>query len=143
MSDDDFDLSRFKSKKQDRRSVEEIVAATTVSERPPKKARKPFKSEFIRVPSFWRAALRGAPGATYELALAVLDEKHTRDHKGGDIVLSAEVTGMNAPTRRRATRDVVRRGLIGVDQVGRGHAAPRVSSVSTSSGLDERLRSFK
>ena len=40
----------------------------------PKKARKPFKSEFIRVPSFWRAASRGAPGATYELALAVLDE---------------------------------------------------------------------
>ncbi len=134
--DDDFDLSRFKSKKQDRRSAEEILATINgeTAPRPPKKARKPFKSEFIRVPSFWRAALRGAPGATYELALAVLDEKHTRDHKGGDIVLSAEITGMNAPTRRRATRDVVRRGLIGVDQVGRGHAAPRVSSVSTSSG---------
>jgi hypothetical protein len=133
VSDNDFDLSRFKSRKQDRRSVEEILA-TTDTPRPPKKERKPFKSEFIRVPSFWRTALRGAPGATYELALAVLDEKHTRDHKGGDIVLSAEVTGMNAPTRRRATLDVVRRGLIGVDQVGRGHAAPRVFSVSTSSG---------
>ena len=135
MSDDDFDLSRFKSKKQDRRSTEEILATIAPpiqSEKKPR--RKPFKSEFIKVPTFWREVLRGAPGATYELALAVLDEKHTRDHKGGDIVLSAEVTRMNAPTRRRATRDMVRRALIGVDQLGRGHAAPRVMSVSTSSG---------
>ena len=77
MSDDDFDLSRFKSKKQDRRSVEEIVAETTVSERPPTKARKPFKSKFIQVPIFWCAALRGASGATHTMALVVLDEKHS------------------------------------------------------------------
>ena len=129
MSDDDFDLSRFKSKKQDRRSVEEIVAATTVSERPPKKARKPFKSKFIQVPTFWCAALRGASGATHTMALVVLDEKHKRDYVGGDIVLSAEVTGMNKATRHRATRDMVQRGLFEVDQVGRGHSAPRVTSI--------------
>ena len=128
MSDDDFDLSRFKSKKQDRRSVKEILA-TIDTPRPPKKERKPFKSKFIQVPTFWCAALRGASGATHTMALVVLDEKHKRDYVGGDIVLSAEVTGMNKATRHRATRDMVQRGLFEVDQVGRGHSAPRVTSI--------------
>ena len=123
MSDDDFDLSRFKSRKQDRRSVEEILATP----RPPKKERKPFRSKFIQVPSFWREVLRGASGATHDLALAVLDEKHKRDYLGGDIVLSAEVTGMRKTTRKRATQDMVGRGLFEVDQL--GHAAPRVTSI--------------
>jgi hypothetical protein len=133
VSDDDFDLSRFKSKKQDRRRVEEIVAATTVSERPPKKkARKPFKSKFIQVPMYWREALRGAPGTTFELALDVLAEKHKRDYLGGDVILSTEVTSLTKDSRHRAARDMVARRLVGLE-VPSPRSAPRVTSFQLSS----------
>ena len=94
--------------------------------------RKPFKSKFIRVPTHWREALRGAPGTTYALALAVLDEKHKRDQLGGEIVLSAEMTGMIKDSRQRATHDLVARRVIGVE-VSSGKSAPRVTSVQLSS----------
>jgi len=130
MSDDDFDLSRFKSKNQDRRSTAEVVATITPPASRPRR-RTPFKSKFIQVPTFWREALRGAPGSTFEAALAVLDEKYRRDHIGGEVVLSAEVTGLKKDARRDATKDLIGRSLIEVDQSGR--AAPRVVSVSLSS----------
>ena len=97
--------------------------------------RKPFKSKLIVVPVHWRDALRGATGATYALALAVLDEKHKRNHLGGDIVLSAQVTGMKKDARRAATKELVRLNLIEVGDVGcgggvgDGHHATRVTKI--------------
>ena len=63
----------------------------------------------------------------------MLDEKHKRDHLGGDIVLSAEMTGLKKDARRDATKDMVRRNLMEVDQFGRGHSAPRVVQIALTS----------
>jgi hypothetical protein len=123
-----IDLSRFRTKPGDKQPAEEVLPKA--AQRRPRG--KPFKSEFIKVPTHWREALRGAPGATHDLALAVLDEKHKRDHLGGDIVLSAEVSGLKKDARHDATRDLVGRGLIAVEVLS-VKSAPRVTSISSSS----------
>jgi hypothetical protein len=61
----------------------------------------------------------------YQLAHRIILEAHKRKRIGGEIVLSAEVTGMPRATRWRAIKDLVRLGLIEIEQ--NGHAAPRVT----------------
>jgi hypothetical protein len=91
--------------------------------------RKAFKVEFVMVPARWVKALEGANGATYELALVILSEafKNEHLHRSGaatrrryseGITLSAEVTGMHHATRRKAAKELERRGLICLVRLG-------------------------
>jgi hypothetical protein len=83
----------------------------------PTPKRKTFQVEFTQVPAYWTKALRGAVGSTYQLALALLDADFVRKHKhrGGDIVLSLEVTGLLSASRHRATQSLLDLGLIEVE----------------------------
>jgi len=79
-----------------------------------KSRRKAFEAEFVKVPARWVQALQGANGATYQLALVILSEAHKNKylHLGVDITLSSEVTNMLPDTRRRAAKELAKRGLI-------------------------------
>jgi hypothetical protein len=79
--------------------------------------RKTFQVEFTQVPAYWAKALRGANGRTYQLALAILEADFVKKHKhrGGDIVLSKEVTGLSHTCRHRATQTLLDLGLIEVE----------------------------
>ena len=94
----------------------------------PKKRRKPFKAEWVKLPSKWIEAL-GKSGRinAYRLALVILLEDFKRKRWGGEVVLSSEVTGMPRNTRMRAAKDLVELGLIETEQRGRG--ALRVSNI--------------
>jgi predicted transcriptional regulator len=59
---------------------------------------------------------------TYQLAHIILFEAFKRQHIGGDIVLSAEMTGMGKHKRRRAIRELIKLELIKVDKNGNGEA---------------------
>ena len=83
----------------------------------PTPKRKTFQVEFTQVPAYWTKALRGASGGAYQLALAILDAAFVKKHKhrGGDIVLSKEVTGLSHTCRHRATQTLLDLGLIEVE----------------------------
>jgi hypothetical protein len=83
----------------------------------PASKRKTFQVEFTQVPAYWAKALRGTSGGTYQLALAILDAAFVKKHKhrGGDIVLSKEVTGLSHTCRHRATQTLLSLGLIEVE----------------------------
>jgi hypothetical protein len=93
-----------------------IAIEADYGDTPPKqrKARKPFKAEWVRFPATWREALHKAnsTGAAYDLAITVLFESFKRERGGGDIVLSATVTRMPRSTRRRAVKELAKLGLI-------------------------------
>lgn len=87
-----------------------------------------FVPDFAKFPRRWAEALRRSKSAaTYQLALAILFEAFKQKKREGEIVLSSAVTGMPRETRRRATGELVKFGLI---EVGRdGHSAPRVTKM--------------
>lgn len=85
----------------------------------PKRKRKPFTTEWIKFPTGWIEALRNANASAYRLALVILAESFKREVLGGDVVLSAAVTGMTHCARRRATQELVDLGLIVVEQAGK------------------------
>jgi Fic family protein len=94
----------------------------------PKKKRKPFKAEWVKLPMRWAKALRRSKRvSTYQLAVAILFEAFKRNHVGGEIVLSSTMTGMSRETKRRAANELVELGLIKLKQDGK--AALRVSSI--------------
>lgn len=82
--------------------------------------------------------MRGCSAATYELAHAILFEDFKQRHRiKGEIVLSAKVTGIQSSrTRRRATKELVKIGLIRVHK-GSDKAAPRVELVPIQEPLDD------
>jgi hypothetical protein len=84
----------------------------------PTSKRKSFQVEFTQVPAYWTKALRGASGCTYQLALAILDADFIKKqkHRGGNIVLSLEVTGLSSTCRHRATQALLTLGLIEVER---------------------------
>jgi hypothetical protein len=89
--------------------------------------RKPFKAEFVMFPMSWFEALsRTKNRHAWQLALALLAERHKRKHVGGEVVISSEtVPGMHRMARWRATKKLVEFGLIEVDSAS-DRAAPRV-----------------
>ena len=102
---------------------------------PKRKTQPPqlFKSTFCKFPSTWRNALRKAhsAGTTYELALVILFEAFKRQHRrDGEVVLSAEKTGMSRTSRRRAMRELAKLGLIKLHRQS-GNQAYRVILLST------------
>jgi len=90
----------------------------------PTPARRKFRADFVKVPRAWIERLRDAPGSVYGLALDILAEDFRRKNVGGEIILSAAVTGLPQRQRHRAIAALVSRGLIEVRK-GRNQA-PRV-----------------
>src|SRR5262249_45936629 len=85
------------------------IAVETLNDPKPKK-RRPFKASFVRLPNFWIERLRRARRvSTVVLALVILREAFKRQHLGGEIVLSTEVTGMSRDVKCRATKELNRR----------------------------------
>ena len=86
-----------------------------------KRKRKPrFKTRWVKLSSRWAKVLKLSRSAnTYRLAHTILFEAFKREQRGGDIVLSTEVTKMPSSSRERATKELVRLGLIKVDRHGR------------------------
>ena len=95
---------------------------------PARVRRKPFQALWVRFPASWAATLRQTKSANaVHLAIAILFAEFRRQRKGGEIVLSEAMTGLSHATRPRAVRELVKLGLIEVEQNGR-HAR-RVTKV--------------
>ena len=93
---------------------------------PPKAKRKEFKLDFVKLPGSWVEALRQATSQnTWLLAVAILSEEFQRKRIGGEIVLSAEMTGMTRTVRHRAAKELEQLGLIKLSR--EGNQALRVS----------------
>jgi len=85
-----------------------------------KQRRKPFRVEWVKLPQRWIEALQQSKSvSTYRLAHIILFEAFKREHLGGEIILSAEVTGMPSATRVRATKELIKLELIRVRRNGR------------------------
>jgi hypothetical protein len=85
----------------------------------PKKRRKPFKAQWVKLPRQWAEALRRSKRVgTYQLALAILFEAFKRKRYGGEIVLSSAVTRMPRNTKMRAAKELTELGLIKTEQKG-------------------------
>jgi hypothetical protein len=104
------------------------------TKKPPpwKRKRKPFNVGWVKLPAWWVEVLDGASGAARQMAMVVLVEAFRREHIRGDIVLSAEVTSMPQTTRRRAARELVKLGLITIEQI--GNEAPVVTGINKRQG---------
>jgi hypothetical protein len=103
-------------------------------------ARKPFKVRWIRFPMAWHETLRRAnsAGTTYDLAITILAEAFKRERVvSHDVVLSAMVTRMSKNTRIKATKELVKLGLIELHRAG-GNQAYRVSLFTTEKNRKNR-----
>jgi hypothetical protein len=80
----------------------------------PKAKRKEFELEFAKLPLHWVKALRQVKNInTYPLAVAIQLEVFQRARMGGEIVLSAEMTGIASRANRyRAAMELEQLGLI-------------------------------
>src|SRR5262249_8762134 len=89
--------------------------------RPPaRKKRKRFKERWGRLARRWVEMLRRSKSVgTYRLAHTILREALRCEQWGGEIVLSAKVTGMAHSTRMRAVRELVKLKLIKIQQNGK------------------------
>jgi hypothetical protein len=101
-----------------------------ISPRSTKKKRKAFEADWVKFPRQWADALRQAKStaATYELAILILFEAFRCKHIGGEIILSAEMTGMPRSTRRKAIGKLAKLGLIKLHRQS-GNQAYRVSII--------------
>jgi hypothetical protein len=104
--------------------------AVQTAEPTPRKPRKPFEAQWVKLPRHWVEALRRTRSVnTYRLAILILMEMFERKYRGGEIVLSAQVTrGMSRASKARAAEELVALGLIETQQ--EGHQAIRVTNVS-------------
>jgi hypothetical protein len=68
--------------------------------------RKPFVVEWVKLPDYWIEQLERARNiATFRLAHCILREAFKRQHVGGEIALSAAVTGLpSSPCHPRVDR---------------------------------------
>jgi hypothetical protein len=83
--------------------------------------RKPFVVEWVKLPKYWIERLERARHlATYKLAHRILREAFRQQRLGGEIVLSATITGLSSCNRHRATRELTELGLIRTTQEGNG-----------------------
>jgi hypothetical protein len=89
------------------------------------KKRKPFRVDWVKLPDYWIRQLEQARRrATYKLAHRILREAFKQQHIGGEIILSAAVTGLPGTTRRAAIRELIALKLVEIQQD--GHQAPKV-----------------
>jgi hypothetical protein len=104
------------------------IAVDTITTAPPARKRSPFKPQFVKLPDSWMQRLErsNSPG-TFKLAHCVLREAFKRQHVGGEIILSTEVTGLSRKVRSKAVKELVELGLIEINQ--EGNQAVRVMNV--------------
>jgi hypothetical protein len=95
------------------------IAVDTINTTMPTRKRKPFAVCFVQLPDYWIQQLQksNSPG-TFKLAHSILKEAFRRQHVGGEIVLSTEVTGLSRKVRWRAVKKLVKLGLIEIEQNG-------------------------
>jgi hypothetical protein len=92
------------------------------------KKRKPFKIEWVKLPDYWIRQLEQSHHVgTYKLALCILREAYKQQYTSGEVVLSAEVTGLPGTTRWAAIKELVALNLIQVQQD--GNRATRVTKL--------------
>jgi hypothetical protein len=78
-----------------------------------KPKRKQFKPEWVKLPTHWSSRLHHTKRIeTYRLAHTILEEVFKCQIRGGEIVLSTEVTRMSRQCKLNAARDLKRLGLI-------------------------------
>ena len=83
------------------------------------KKRKPFKVDWVKLPDYWIRQLEQSQHAgTYKLALRILREAYKQQYAGGEVVLSAEITGLPGTTRWSAIKELVALNLIQIQQDG-------------------------
>ena len=104
------------------------IAVDTLNTGTPTRKRKPFAVRFVKLPDYWIEQLQESknPG-TFKLALRILKEAFKRSYVGGEIVLSTEVTRLSRKVRCRAVKELVKLGLIEIEQ--NGNQAVRVISI--------------
>jgi len=92
------------------------------------KKRKPFKIEWVKLPDYWIRQLEQSQHVgTYKLALRILREAYKQQYTSGEVVLSAEVTGLPGTTRWAAIKELVALNLIQIRQD--GNQATRVTKL--------------
>jgi hypothetical protein len=86
-----------------------------------RRERKSFQYRWVKAPRHWITGLaRTKSTATYRLAFIILIEAFKRKHLGGQIILSATVTGhMSRATKMRAIMELADFGLIQIKSVGK------------------------
>jgi hypothetical protein len=104
------------------------IAVDTLITGTPTRRRKPFAVRFVKLPDYWIEKLQQSnnPG-TLKLALRILKEAFKRQYLGGEIVLSTEVTRLSRKVRLKAVKELVKLGLIEIEQT--GNQATRVISI--------------
>jgi Fic family protein len=88
----------------------------------PKKRRKLFEAQWVKLPRHWVVALRRSNSvSTIHLAHAILFKafESLQKHET-EIVLSSVTTGMSRNTKTRAVKELVDLGLIKTERKGRG-----------------------
>jgi len=96
----------------------ETVTLEPVDLAPP---RKPFVTQWVKLPIRWVETLVQAKSAaaTYQLALIILAAAYEDKRRTGVVTLSTERTKMAPQTRRRAARELAELGLIALKADGR------------------------
>jgi len=100
---------------------------------PPRHNKKTQKSRrfvvrWVKLHQRWAIALQQSKSVSaYQLAHTILFEEFKRKQIGGQIVLSMEMTKMPSSTRKRATEELIKLGLIKVSK--HGKQAVRVTKV--------------
>ncbi len=114
-----------------------IAIDTINTATPARKKRKPFEVSFVKLPKFWIDQLRHARKlSTVTLAHVILHEAFKRQHVGGEIVLSSEVTGLSRKVRSKAVKELVALGLIETEQ--NGNQAVRVTNIISQREQEKR-----
>jgi len=135
-----LDLDKFKSKPAGHviRDGKRIKVDELEHKTPARKKRRPFKAPWARLTKHWSDQLEQARGmATYRLAHRVLHEVFKRQVIGGSVILSAEVTGLQHTSRRRAIEDMLRLRLFNIAQ--KGNQAAVVTELLLGNGETLRL----
>jgi hypothetical protein len=84
-----------------------------------KRKHPPFKAEWVKLPAMWIDRLSQSKSVgTCKLAHQILKEAFKREQVGGQIILSRKVTGLPNTTTVRAARELVKLGLIQIQQGG-------------------------
>jgi hypothetical protein len=107
------------------RNGERIETYTKVLSNPTKsrggirKAPHKFEVQFVQLPAYWIKQLhRSNTTGTFKLAHYILVRTYECEHRGGEIVLSTEATGLSRKARFVAVRELVKLGLIEVEYRG-------------------------
>jgi hypothetical protein len=104
------------------------IAVDTLNTGTPTRTRKPFVVRFVKLPDYWIQQLQksNSPG-TFKLAHSILKEVFRRQYVDGEILLSTEVTKLSRKVRWRAVKELVKLGLIEIEQ--NGNRATRIISI--------------